>query len=184
MHNVLLNKRIKLSFRVQFYLAIPVNILLWGSDSWALSTDLCRKLKTCHNKFTRHLCGITRWHCREYHISMNDIFERLNIASINKIIDLRMIRFLKKVAMQPLTRLTRRIMNSQAVPVEGYKLPKNRLSTRKTYKDVLVRAGMTKSGHLDEWIPKLQNKANNSIMEENLGLPKGSISRKNAITYY
>ena len=34
--------------------------------------------------------------------------------------------------------------------------------------NILVRAGMTKSGHLDEWIPKLQNKANNSIMEENL----------------
>ena len=70
------------------------------------------------------------------------------------------------------------LFRSQAVPVEGYKLPKNRLSTRKTYKDVLVRTGMTKSGHLDEWIPKLQNKANNSIMEENLGLPKGLISRK------
>jgi hypothetical protein len=49
MCNVLLNKRIKLSFHVQFYLAIPINILLWGSDSWALSTDLCRKLKTCCN---------------------------------------------------------------------------------------------------------------------------------------
>ena len=96
MCNILLNKRIKLSFCVQFYLAIPVNILLWGSDSWALSTDLCRKLKTCHNKFTRHLCGITRWHCHEYHISMNDIFERLNITSIDKIIDLRTIRFLQE----------------------------------------------------------------------------------------
>ena len=89
-----------------------------------------------------------------------------------------MIRFLKKVAMQPLTHLTRRIMNSQAVPVEGYKLPKNRLSTCKTYKDKLVCTGMTKSGHLDEWIPKLQNKANNSIMEEIWAYPKDRYQEK------
>ena len=72
-------------------------------------------------------------------------------------------------------------MNSQATPKTGAKLPTTRLSTRRTYKNVLERAGVIgkkSGGCLDEWIPKLRDNTNDNLMEENLGLPQGSITVK------
>jgi hypothetical protein len=60
----------------KLYMAIPVNILLWGCDSWALSSSHFKKLAAFHNRCApnqqNHL-----WHCQHYHILMQDMFKNV-----------------------------------------------------------------------------------------------------------
>ena len=44
--------------KVLIYLAIPVNLLLWGYQSWALTKVLTKKLEVLHIKFLRHILKI------------------------------------------------------------------------------------------------------------------------------
>ena len=86
----------------------------------------------------------------------------------------------------------RKIMNSQAVRIEGVNLPKvDRISTQRAYKDVLICAklvGTKGGGSLAEWIPKLWSPGISAIIEQNLELPKNSFccgqkSKKTKIFY-
>jgi len=69
-------------------------------------------------------------------------------------------------------------MNSQAVRIEGVKLPKgDHISTQQAYKDVLIHAklvGTKGGGSLAEWIPKLQSPGISAIIEQNLKLLENS----------
>jgi len=182
MKSVLMNKNIDKDIRKKLYMAIPVNILLWGCDSWALSSSHLKKLAAFHNSCARRLCGITLWHCLHYGISTKDVLEnRLKMLPIHQIVAIRQLRFLQNVAFQNSTRLTRKIMNSQAVRIEGVKLPKgDRISTQRAYKDVLIRAklvGTKGGGSLAEWIPKLRSPGISAIIEQNLELPENSFCR-------
>ena len=142
------NRNISKTIRVQLYLAIPINILLWGCASWALSAQGMRKLQTFHNDCARKLCGLTQYHHMTYHISMDNILNtRLNLLSIDKLIEMRQLRFLIKVANLPTTRLTRQIINSVAIPEAGITLTGGRhLSTRGSYRDVLEKAELVTKG--------------------------------------
>ena len=107
LHPVLTNERICHDIQKCLYLAIPVNILHWGCDLWDLAESHQQKLKAFHNKNARSLCFITRWHCQHHKQSMKDIFEKkLKMLPIEKMINLRQIHFLKKVAHQKTNRLT------------------------------------------------------------------------------
>ena len=50
------NFEIDIKIRKEMYMATTVNILLWGSDSWALSEIHLNKLSSFHNRCTRAIC--------------------------------------------------------------------------------------------------------------------------------
>eukprot|EP00978_Attheya_sp_CCMP212_P030023 scaffold108944_cov38-Attheya_sp.AAC.1 len=52
------NKHIKLGIKVWLYLALPVNTLLWGCESWAISAEAARRLESFHTKSIRKILGI------------------------------------------------------------------------------------------------------------------------------
>ena len=41
-------------------MAIPLNILLWGCESWAMTKDLMKKLEVFHMRCLRKVLGI-KW---------------------------------------------------------------------------------------------------------------------------
>ena len=53
------NRKISLDICSQLYLAITVNILLWGCDSWALKKSQLEKISCFYKKCMRQLCGYT-----------------------------------------------------------------------------------------------------------------------------
>ena len=73
MQSILTDKNINKNIRKKLYMAIPVKILLWGCDSWALSSSHLKKVTTFHNKCAQRLCGITIWHCQHYGITTKDV---------------------------------------------------------------------------------------------------------------
>ena len=50
------NRKISLDIHSQLYLAITVNILLWGCDSWALKQNQLAKLSSFHNRSMHQQC--------------------------------------------------------------------------------------------------------------------------------
>ena len=47
-----------ISAKVLIYLAIPVNLLLWGCQSWALTKVLAKKLEIFHMRCLRRILNI------------------------------------------------------------------------------------------------------------------------------
>lgn len=56
-NNILCNKRVHLQLRLQLYLAIPINLLLWGCESWAFTAEHKRKIRGFH---WRCLCQMAK----------------------------------------------------------------------------------------------------------------------------
>ena len=44
-------KKLITDLNTYFYMTIPLNLLLWGCESWALTKDLLNKLDVCHMKY-------------------------------------------------------------------------------------------------------------------------------------
>ena len=181
--HVLKDRNIDKSIRTQLHLAIPVNTLLWGCAGWAIGAQGMRKLQTFHNNCARKMCGLTQWHHMTYHISMDNIYNtRLNLLQIDKLVEIRQLRFLLKVANLPTTRLTRQIINSVAIPEDGIKLSGSRhLSTKGSWLKTLEKVKAVKQGTggpLKEWIPFMQQKDIGLIIDQRLELPENTFLPK------
>ena len=180
LHSILSDKTIDLSTRRALYLAMPINILLSGCESWALSAKHFDKLEKFHNKCVRKMRKISMWHVQKYRIKNAESLRRVKMQPMKKIIRVRQLRFLQKVSNKPQRSLTVQIMSSQAARVEGEPFPRGRmLSTRRSYVDALADAGLIKSGaegnggELEEWMPKLCKRTAAETIEKNIGLPEG-----------
>ncbi|MCP4747957.1 MAG: hypothetical protein GY874_17745, partial [Desulfobacteraceae bacterium] len=134
------NRKISLGIRSQLYLAITVNILLWGCDSWALKKSQMEKLSCFHKKCLRQLCGYTMFLVKEHHIKTKVCMEKTNLKPIETYITVRQLRFLMRIAEMPRNRLTRQVVNSQAVS-QG-KCSRGQQTTKRAYRDALRRAGL------------------------------------------
>ena len=99
MKRVLCNETIPVKLRVRLYDATVINILLWGCESWALTTELRRKLEVCHHRFLRKMIGITIYDVRDLHISNRQVREELTCYTIHQSLELRRARWLEKLAL-------------------------------------------------------------------------------------
>ena len=100
------NRKISLDIRSQLYLAITVNILLWGCDSWALKRSQLDKISCFHKKCMRQLCGYTMFSVKEHHIKTKVCMEKTtNLKPIETYITIRQLRFLTRIAEMPDNRL-------------------------------------------------------------------------------
>ena len=92
------SNHIKISTKVQIYLAIPVNMLLWGLQTWALTNTLTRKLQVYHMIDLRRIFKINWDDIRELKITNNQVREKFkNIDTIENIISKRRLIFIGKM---------------------------------------------------------------------------------------
>ena len=113
---------------------------------------------------------------------MENIFNtRLNLLPIDKLVTIRQLRFLMKVANLPTTRLTRQTINSFAIPKAGTNLAKGRyLSTRSSLREALEKVEIVTpgtGGPLKTWIPFLQRTNIGAYIEQKLELPENTFSK-------
>ena len=97
-------------------------------------------ISTFHHKCIRQLCGYTMYHVREHHINTKKCMEKTNLKSIETYITVCQLRFLSRITKMEKTRLTHQVINSQAIP-QG-KCTKGIQTTKRAYKDALIRAGL------------------------------------------
>jgi hypothetical protein len=112
----IVDKKITLRTRKTLCMQIPMNVALWGCDSWALTATHIAKLTTFHHKCARWLVNVTRWDRRFEHIAVEAILKHLELPTMEQIITVRILRFLEKAALIPGGRLTQEVLRSQAEP--------------------------------------------------------------------
>jgi hypothetical protein len=174
MKDIFFNKKIDLKTRKQLYLQIPLSIVLWGCDSSALKESHIDKLTAFHHKCARWLVNVTRWDCRFQHITMKSILHDLELPTMERIIHVRILRFLEKVAHMPGGRLTREVLRSHAKPVGAIKQCRKETSTRTSYVRTLRVAGLLDKSSSDraggKWMHRFGLHDIGLHIDENLGL--------------
>ena len=116
-----------------------------------------------------------------YHVSMDNILNtRLNLLPTDKLLIIRQLRSLQKIASLPTTRLTIQVINSHAIPKAGTKTKGTRHhSTRCSLRKALEDTELVKKGTgapLKDWIPLLLKKDIGKYIEEKLGVPENTFS--------
>ena len=66
---VLCNHKLQAMTRTRLYKATVVNLLLWGSESCALTKEQKRKVEVCHHPSLRKMAGITIFDVTEQRIT-------------------------------------------------------------------------------------------------------------------
>ena len=68
MEKTLRDKKLNPCYKIKIYKATVLNILLWGCESWALTTELRRQLEVCHNRFLRRMANINIYEVMKKHM--------------------------------------------------------------------------------------------------------------------
>ena len=140
MRPVLTDKLIAPTLRGSLFKATVVNVALWGCDTWSLTKKDYEKLRIFQNFCARSMCGINRWHCKEYHITTKSCHEKLgldNLDSVCKLRQLRMVdKFIFKAADAPKTIFDRMFMAQYEGTADQSRTRVSK-TTQETYRDTL-----------------------------------------------
>ena len=111
------------------------------------------------------------------------VVAKLDMESMEKMIQVRQLRYLTRVAKRDQNRLPRRMIGARAVKPAGCKgLKENHKTLQGTYKKTLEDAGLTtkkKGGDFSEWMPKLRDPKAISETESPLNLRPGTLGTRN-----
>jgi hypothetical protein len=151
---------IDLETKVRVYLAIPMNTVLWGCESWALTEDLIRELRVFHHRSLRKILNINMFEVEEQRITNATIWERTNVPDILILAQRRQLRWIGKLARMPMKRLPRRLL---AAWVENpRKRGRPQTSLRNTMIETLKEAlddQVSKDAPLEEWIDSAKDRS-------------------------
>ena len=81
------------------FLAIPINMLLWGCKIWALRTSLLKKIEVLLQCSIRHILGISMTEVKYQRITNETVRRKLfYILNIKEQIATQQLTFIEKVA--------------------------------------------------------------------------------------
>jgi hypothetical protein len=80
--------------KVAVYNSLVLSILLYGSESWALTKKHRDKLRGFHRKCVRSMCCISMWHVQEHRITAQQLEDRLGVQSLETYLVRRRLRWL------------------------------------------------------------------------------------------
>lgn len=99
----------------KLYEALVLGILLYGCESWALTTTTRQKLNKFHNSCVRYLCGARRPSPRQLargRPSMASLYDQLGVQNMDYYLNTRYIRWAGHVARMSPSRLPRRMLTA------------------------------------------------------------------------
>ena len=105
--------------KVVVYNSLILSILLYGSESWALTKKHRDKLRGLHRKCVRSMCRISMWHVQEYRITAQKLEDRLGVQSLGTYLVRRRLRWLGHVRRMPWNRLPRKLLTAWVASPRG-----------------------------------------------------------------
>ena len=135
------------------YTRLVLTILLYGSESWCLTEELLRELRTFHRRCVRAMCRVNRLHTRTHRITTQSLLDRLKLSSIDDYITTRQLRWAGHVARMPFNRLPRKMLSCWV----RHKRPRG--APRFTYGRSLKKALKKANIQLDNWHEAAANRA-------------------------
>ena len=180
------NPYIPLKIKQYLYLAVPINLLLWGNENWALPERMLHKLESFHTKCCRAILGISMWEVSMYKVKNVHILARLNLPSMKKLLHYRRLLWIQKIATMPLNRNPRMFLNAWILSNRPVGRPN--LTTRDSFLKSLQycnELGIIKlecpNGKLNQWIPQLT--CNRTIWQKKIDILRGVMSI-NKVDFY
>ena len=150
-HRLFSNKNISRNLRLRLYLSIPLNLLLWGCECWAMKeSDIC-KLKWFHRRCLRSILGINMLDTQHERITNEDVINQLNSTSLDSIINLRRSKWVHKIANMNQNRIPRKLIGSWINKKRSNHRPYK--TTRESYVNTLKTLGFNSvDGKFQDWM--------------------------------
>ena len=118
------NRSVPLLSKGRIYTSLVLGILLYGCESWVLTTVLRNKLKAFHNRCVRAMCGVTRRRVQDIASGHESLYARLGVPCVLRLISNRKLRWAGHVARMDIrSRLPRKLLSSW---VPGVPRPRGR----------------------------------------------------------
>ena len=92
------NKRICFTVKEKVYESLILSILLYGSESWCLTEDLPRLLKSFHYRCVRSMCRVSMSDVFDKRITTKTLLDRLELKSLDSYVVIRQLRWAGHVA--------------------------------------------------------------------------------------
>ena len=141
------NVNLNLKVKGKVYESLVLSILLYGSESWCLTEELYRWLRSFHNRCVRAMCGVTMVDVFENHISNENLFNRLDTKCIDSYIVKRQLRWAGHVARMDLNRLPRKMISSWVSAKRPRGSPE--MTYGRSFYKALKKANITKENWFD-----------------------------------
>ena len=137
-------------------MAIPINLLLWGCESWALKQSDRDKIQRFHSKAIRRILNINMIEVCNQQITNEQIYMKFNVDPIENVMVNKQLHWLGKVANMPENRIPRKFLNAWHRASRPVGRPQQTM--RHTYIHALQLAKFIPeddySGKLADWVPK------------------------------
>ena len=156
MPHVFQNKSLSQHVNKLLYMAIPMNLLLWGCETWALKESDRRLLQVFHTTSIRRILNINMLEVQMRKITNEFLYEEFRIDPIAHIMASRQVRWLGNIARMGENRLPRKFIAAWHTNPRPMGRPQQTL--RHTYLHALRMLGAIpqddKEGKLETWFPQ------------------------------
>ena len=150
------NDHVDMFFKYRIFMAIPVNLLLWGCESWALKESSLNRLDVFLHRSIRRIMKISMSQVKENRISNEKIREMFyHIPNLRELIAIRQCRFIGKVVRGPNCHPPKQILTAWCNNKRptGAPIITNKKSIVKSLKILLPEEmGNNKYGDLRRWL--------------------------------
>ena len=180
MGNVFRNPHLSLHSKKLIYMAIPMNLLLWGCETWALKASDWRFLQVFHSKAIRRILNISMTEVQAQHISNSEVYKEFVIDPVEDIIVSRQARWIGKIAEMEESRMPRKMISAWVSNPRPVGRPLTTI--RHTYLHVLRRMGVIdeddKTGLLRDWIGYIKGDVEPTWAQRRQALTPNLIGRR------
>eukprot|EP00978_Attheya_sp_CCMP212_P004158 scaffold9027_cov61-Attheya_sp.AAC.6 len=160
-------KQVSLHAKRLIYLAIPINLCLWGAESWALSESDMRKLKVFHTRSVRSILRISINEVQEKRIRNTEILSRINLPTMDKLIAKRQLRWIGKVARMEEDRLPLKMLSCWVDKPRPTRKPHTTTRNSIVKSLQILDPAIPDNGNLDSWLKLASNKLEwDSLLEK------------------
>lgn len=98
MRNFYRASQVSIKAKYSIFMAIQVNLLLWGCECWALRVHLKEKLERCARRMIRSILNLSMYDIKDNHITINQLNQKFkNFSGIGPLIEVRTMNFLGKL---------------------------------------------------------------------------------------
>ena len=151
-------KQVSLKAKRMIYLAIPINLVLWGVESWALTESSMRKLSVFHTRSVRSILQINMTEVQEKRIRNEKILEMINIPTMDRLVAKRQLRWLGNVSRMEENRLPTKMLTCWNDNPRPSRRPHTTIRNSMVRSLQIIDPTISNNATLKEWFPTTQDK--------------------------
>ena len=154
------------------YVAVVMSILLYGSETWAISSVMMERLRSFHHRCVRRMCKVNLWLTKEFSITTEKLLKRLGLQTIETYLHRRSLRWLGHVSRMSFDRLPRKMLTAWV------KSPRLQGAPRLHYGSYIVDSLKRANIPLDSWMSRAQLKPEWRVSVNNIVIVKPRASKR------